>query len=58
MPLNALKLQEKVQDEDRVHKVYEGITHIALGLKMIRMRKILSSPWEGRSNHISESGFC
>lgn len=35
VPLDALELEEKVYDVDRMHKVNKGVSHIALGLKQL-----------------------
>lgn len=35
IPLDALELQEKVDDVDRMHEVYEGVTHITLSLNLM-----------------------
>ena len=33
-PLETLEIKEKVQDIDRMNEVYEGVSYIALGLKI------------------------
>lgn len=38
MPFNALKLQEEVQDVDRVDEVDERIANIALSLQPIKIK--------------------
>lgn len=57
-PLNALKLQEKVEDENGVDEVDECVAHIALSLWVMKKNQRLPlDPLEDRSSRTYLCGF-